>query len=146
MASSIIEERWSKPVVSAGWTALPSIILDKQKALGLKPTDINVLLQIIKYWFEVDKFPFPAVGTIADAMGVTPRTVQRSVEKMEKLGYLKRHVRTYAKGGQKSNKYTFEGLIKACTPYAEEALEARKKKKKAEVARIRRKAPLQLVQ
>lgn len=33
------EEKWTAPLMDAGWTAIPSIILDKQHALGLDPVD-----------------------------------------------------------------------------------------------------------
>ncbi len=37
--------------MDAGWTAIPSIILDKQHALGLDPIDVNILLQLAKHWW-----------------------------------------------------------------------------------------------
>jgi hypothetical protein len=45
------EEKWTAPLMDAGWTAIPSIILDKQHALGLDPVDVNILLQLAKHWW-----------------------------------------------------------------------------------------------
>lgn len=138
-----IEQRWTKPLADAGWTAVPNTILDKQAALGLDSMDINIILQIAKFWR--DSAPFPAVDTIGAAIGVQTRTVQRHITKMVKRGLLERQQRYYAKGGQKSNAYTFNGLIKRCTPFANEATKERERNKVGEKARIRRKSPLHIV-
>lgn len=114
----VIERRWTQTLTKAGWTALPNIILDKQAALGLKPIDVNILMQIAKYWWEPGSAPFPAIETLANAIGVTTRTVQRHITIMEKAKLIERKKRYYARGGQKSNAYTFNGLIKKCKPFA----------------------------
>lgn len=64
---------------------------------------------------------------------------------MVNRGPLERGERFYAKGGQKSNSYTFKGLIEQATPFADEALAERRRKKAAEKARVRRRTPLQVV-
>lgn len=141
----IIEKRWSKSLAKAGWTALPNIILDKQHALELEPIDINILMQIAKHWWQAEAAPFPSIETIALAIGVTTRTVQRRITKMEKAKLIERNVRHYARGGQKSNAYTFKGLIDRCTPFAEEAIAERERRKNGDRARMRRKQPLTVV-
>ena len=140
-----IEQRWTKVVVGPGFTALPNIILDKQVALGLKPMDINIIMQIAKYWWGAGTSPFPAIDTIAAAIGVTGRTVQKHITAMEDKGLIERVKRYYAQGGQRSNAYTFQGLIDQCTPFAEEEIKERNKKKAADKARVRRKSPLHVV-
>jgi DNA replication protein DnaD len=141
----VIEKRWTKPLVKAGWTALPNVILDKQKTLGLKPIDICILMQIAKHWWQAESAPFPAVETVASAIGVTPRSVQRRITQMEKAKLIERKERYYARGGQKSNAYTFNGLIERCTPFAEEAAAERERRKNSDRARVRRKQPLTIV-
>ncbi len=42
-------------------------------------------------------------------------------------GLLERVPRFHPKGGQKSNEYGFDGLIKRCRPFAEEIVAERKK-------------------
>ena len=136
-----IEQRWSKPVADAGWTAVPNVLLDKQATIGLSPMDLNIVLQIAKFWWNADA-PYPSIETVAAAIGVTSRTVQRHISRMEKSGLLERQERFYAKGGQKTNTYTFEGLIKRCKPFAKEITKARASRKAAERARIRRDKPM----
>lgn len=141
----VIEQRWTQVLAKAGWTALPNIILDKQAALGLKPIDVNILMQIAKYWWEPDAAPFPAIETLANAIGVTPRTVQRRITIMEKAGLIERNERYYARGGQKSNAYTFKGLIAKCKPFAKEVLKEREQRKNKQRARSKQKTPLKVI-
>ena len=137
-----IEERWTKPLTDAGWTALPNVILDKQVALGLEAMDLNILLQMIKFWWRPGSEPFPSVKTLAQAIGVSTRTIQRHTSRMEQAGLLERESNFYSQGGQRSNTYKFDGLIEACGPFAEEIVAGRQKKALEEAARIRRKKPL----
>ena len=141
-AGTGVEQRWSKAVADAGWTAVPNVLLDKQVALGLDALDVNIVMQIAKYWWSSDA-PYPSVDTISEAIGVTARTVQRRIARMEEDGLVERHTRFYAKGGgQRSNQYTFDGLIERCTPFAKEITKGRAKQKAIQKARVRRRKPL----
>ena len=59
------EEKWSSTLMAAGWTVLPSIILEKQHAFGLDAIDVNILLHLARYWWYNDtrriprKLPLP---------------------------------------------------------------------------------------
>ena len=142
----LLERRWTAPLVKAGWTALPSVVLEKQVVLGLLPIDVNILMQIAKHWWGTESAPpFPAIDSIAAAIGVTGRTVQRRITAMEKAKLIERNPRYYALGGQKSNAYTFNGLIEQCQPFAAEALTERTRGKSRGRARIRRRQPLKVV-
>ena len=39
------EKKWSKPLMDAGWTAFPSVIIENQKQLGLTPMPWRVNLR-----------------------------------------------------------------------------------------------------
>ena len=39
------EAKWSKPLMAAGWNAIPSIIIEKQEALGLDAIDMTLRQQ-----------------------------------------------------------------------------------------------------
>jgi hypothetical protein len=134
------ERKWTKTLMDAGWTVIPSVILDRQQAFGLEPADVNILLHLAKYWWEKDRLPFPTKKAIADCMGVSESTVQRRIASMEAGGLIKRVYRFSGKhNGQKANAYDFTGLIKEATPYADEALKARENRRKADAARRTRK-------
>ena len=43
------EQKWSKTLMDAGWTAFPSVIIERQKALGLDAMDLNILLHLASH-------------------------------------------------------------------------------------------------
>ena len=55
------EEKWSPALMEPGWTVIPSIILEKQHALGLDAIDVNILMHLARFG-----------GT-----AITPRILQR---------------------------------------------------------------------
>ena len=134
------EEKWSPTLMEAGWTALPSIILEKQQALGLDAIDVNILLQLARHWWYADNPPYPSKATIAQCLGVSTSTVRRHIAGMEAACFIRREAR-YDKrfGGQESNIYHFDGLIDAVTPFAKEAIDLRNQQKQAQAKRRSRK-------
>ena len=74
----------------AGFQAVPDLLLKHQAELGLTPTDLTVLLNVLMHWWYPEKKPFPRSATIAKRMASSPRTVQRSIARMESLGMLLR--------------------------------------------------------
>jgi predicted transcriptional regulator len=146
-ALRVNEKKWSKPLMEAGWTAIPSVIVERQKALGLDALDVNILLHLSVYWWTADNKPHPAKGTIAEALGVEPRTVQRRIAALEAARLIRREERRIKGKGSRTNLYHFDGLIRAALPFAKEKLAERAKRdaeKKAAVARKGR-PKLQLV-
>lgn len=127
----ILEAKWGKTLISAGFTALPDVIFQYQKALKLKPLDVLILLHLASYWWKPNENPWPAKGTIAESIDVDPRTVQRSIKKMEDLGYVKRIARIARAGDNLTNEYDLRGLVKAANKFAVEKNE-RKAKRAAE--------------
>jgi hypothetical protein len=119
-----LEAKWSSPLIEAGWTAIPSIIFEKQEALGLDPIDINIVAHLACYWFTPENLP---------------HTVQKRVKALVDLGLLTKQERKRADKSNETNLYGFAGLIEAARPFAEEKLEARAAKAAAEEARLARK-------
>jgi len=135
------EAKWSKLLMAAGWNAIPSIIIEKQEALGLDAIDMNIIVHLSNYWWRAGNLPYPSVATIARAIGVKPRTVQKRISALHALGLLTRTERRHTRYGSDTNLYGFDGLIAAARPYAEEKLAERAKKEKDEKDRIARKKP-----
>ncbi|WP_294767574.1 helix-turn-helix domain-containing protein [uncultured Rhodoferax sp.] len=130
-ANKVLEAKWGKTLIAAGFTALPDVIFQYQKALKLKPLDVLILLHLASYWWKPNENPWPSKGTIADAIDVDPRTVQRAIKKMEDLGYVKRIVRKAKAGDNLTNEYDLRGLVKAGKKFADEKI-ALKAKRAAE--------------
>jgi len=132
------EKKWSRELMDAGWTALPSVIIERQKVLGLDPLDMNIILHLANYWWTRDNKPHPSKGTIAEAMGVTARTVQRRISALQSSGLIRREERRVKGKGSRTNLYHFDGLISAAQPYAKEKvkkIEERQTDRKMAVAR-----------
>lgn len=92
----------------------PRLLLLKQHDLDLDAAEVVVLLNLIASWWDEHDFPYPAVATIADRMGVTSRTVQRSLEKLAVKGFIRR-VRNSPGNGRSSDlkvtRYDLTGTV-----------------------------------
>lgn len=139
------EKKWGKPLMDAGWTIFPNIILEKQSALGLKPIEVNILMHLLTYWWDAENTPHPSKKRMAQALGVSTKTIQRNIASLETAGFIEREYQFDGSGGQKTNRYNFNGLIKHATGYAEEKLGLREKHKAEENKRLRRKGKPMLV-
>lgn len=135
------ERKWSKPLMDAGYTVIPSVIIERQQALGLDPLDINILLHLLRHWWKADNLPYPGKKLIAKCIGVDESTVRRRIAAMEKEGLIERVERIGTHGGKLTNEYRFDGMIKEATPFAKEALQDRKKRQQEDVDRVTRKKP-----
>ena len=135
------EKKWSKTLMAAGWNVIPNILIEKQASLGLDALDMNIILHLSHYWWQPDNLPHPAVGTIAKAIGVTPRTVQKRITALQDLKLIKREERRYTKQGSVTNRYDFSGLIEAATPFAKEKIKEIEVATKAKRERVARKKP-----
>lgn len=136
-----LDAKWGRDLIRAGWVALPSIILERQEALGLDALDINIILHIAKHWFAPGKLPHPSKGSIAKAMGVSPRTVQKRISRLHDEGFLRRIERRGPKGskGSQTSEFDFSGLIAKATPHAVAALNEREKIRRMRLERLTRK-------
>ena len=85
-----IQQKWGDALSAGGFQALPNALLSAQRQLGLSTTDVVVVLHLNSRWWSRDRAPFSRPVLIAEKMGVHRRTVERSLERMEKKGLLKR--------------------------------------------------------
>jgi predicted transcriptional regulator len=116
---SKMEEKWGVEIKKNGFTQIPTILLEKQHALGINSTELVIILNILKHWWEADKKPYPGVKGLADAMGLQRNTVQKGITRLEQMGLIKR-IQRFSKNskGQMSNEYSFDGLIKHLKSHA----------------------------
>ena len=128
--------------MALGWTAFPSILLEKQPALGIDALDLNILLQLMKHWWKKDDLPYPGKDSLAELIGVDPSTIRKRIKRMQDEGLVQRISRYDQHGGQQSNFYSFDGLIEKLQPHAKEALALRKKQEEEKTAQRRRKIPM----
>ena len=84
----------------------------KSAPLGGAHRTLTIILHLVQYWWVADKLPHPSVATIAEAIGVTPRTIQKRIKA---LGLMEREERRHTKYGSVTNLYSFEALSKRRT-------------------------------
>lgn len=135
------EQKWTKPLWEAGWAAIPTVLLERQRALGLDATDMNIILHLVRHWWHADALPFPSKRAIAECMNVNVTTVRRHIARLEADGLVRRERRTDPGRGQLSNAYDLSGLIAKATPFANELLEERKRRQEGDAERRMRKRP-----
>jgi DNA-binding MarR family transcriptional regulator len=114
-----LHQKWGADVIAEGYTVLPNVILQNQKALDLKHLDVLVLMCLLSHWWDKDDLPRPAKTSIARTLDVDPRTVQRSIAKLEKQGYIERKERRATVGDNLPNFYDLSGLVAAAKTQAE---------------------------
>lgn len=139
-----VEARWGKVNTAAGWTAVPSVLFQRQQALQLNPLDLNIIMYLAGAWWESDRHPYMSVATMAAAIGVTERTIQRRIKELELWGYVKRVKRSSKAGRNLTNAYDLSGLAKACEPLSREHLTDVEQRQREAVARSTRKKPKSL--
>lgn len=135
------EQKWSKSLMDAGWNAMPSIIIEKQEALGLDAVEMNIILHLSNYWWTADNLPHPSVEKIGKAIGLKPRATQKRIAKLVAAGFLTRQERRHTKTGSSTNLYGFEGLIEKVRPFAEEKNAKLAANREEEQKRLARKKP-----
>jgi DNA-binding MarR family transcriptional regulator len=140
------EAKWSKPLMQAGWIAFPNIIIERQAALGLDPVEVNIILHLAQYWWTSENLPHPSIETIAKALGMKPRGIQKRIARLVADGFIEREERRYTKHGSDTNRYSFKGLIEKARPFAEEKIKEIEERAEKQQARLRRRRPrLELV-
>jgi DNA-binding transcriptional regulator YhcF (GntR family) len=140
-----VAAKWTKTLAKAGWASFPNVIFERQRALNLEPIDINILLHLAGYWWNPGNHAHPSKKTIAAALNVHPRTVQKHIEEMERWGYIKRIYRKTGVGDNDTNLYDLTGLIEAATPFAVEKIAERERRQKEQKDSVTRKKPLTMV-
>ena len=122
-------KKWSEPVMRLGFCIVPSILLRAQQRLGLNPTQLAVLLQLIDYWWTHDNKPFPSKQALSDRLGLGPRQIQRYMAELEGVGLVARVERRGTHRGKLSNEYDLSGLVARLKTLAPEFEEANERKR-----------------
>ncbi len=126
--------KWGKPVMDAGFSILPSALFQCQAELGLSPLELNVLLQLVDYWWKKNRLPMPAKSTLAKRLGRSTSTIRRCITDLQTRGFIQRKTRWDDAKGQRSNFYDLQGLVDKLHPLAVRINKARKAKRDAKKA------------
>jgi|GEM_PF-5793514 len=82
-------EKWGD-AGALGFSQIPDVLFASQDKLGIDVTEMVVLLNVLSYWWYDERKPFPKSSTIAQRTGLSPRTVQRTLQKLQQKEMLKK--------------------------------------------------------
>ncbi|MBB3996150.1 putative transcriptional regulator [Sulfitobacter undariae] len=125
--ASSTERIFSKDVTKYGYVALPNILVRGQARLGLSTTQFNILAQLLSYWIDPERPPFPSKADLARRMNIHPTTVRINIATLEEKKLVRREQRKTTAGDWNSNIYHLDGLVDALKNLAPEFEEERKK-------------------
>ncbi len=131
---SSTEKIWGKAVYGHGYAGIPSILIQAQRRLGINPMQMNIIIQLLDYWFEPSRKPFPMKQDLAKRIGVTEKTIQNNIRALEKAGLIQRQMRKTAAGDWNSNIYHLDGLIQKVQAMEPEFAAEKKKRREAKAA------------
>ena len=83
-------DKWGG-ALDAGFQILPDALVRGQHLLKLTATDLVVIANLNQAWWFADRRPYLTPRTIAKRMGVSERSVQRSLSRLRKRGLLLRY-------------------------------------------------------
>ncbi|HQS45644.1 MAG: helix-turn-helix domain-containing protein [Rhizobiales bacterium 24-66-13] len=109
--ASSTERIWGKAVTRHGYAGIPNILIRAQSRLGLSPLQFNIVVQLLEYWHDLSRPPFPSKDELAIRMGVKPKTIQTNIRALEKQGLVRRELRRAPAGDWNSNVYHLDGLV-----------------------------------
>lgn len=133
-----LERKWGKTTLEVdGWTAIPNLLLERQQALDIDAVKLNILLVLLKHWWEKSKMPWPSRATIGEIVGRDKSTVQKHLKAMEDRGLIQRNSRYQSAGGQTSNEYDLSGLIAELKALAKAEQKERRKRAEDDARRRR---------
>jgi DNA-binding MarR family transcriptional regulator len=120
----------------AGWSPIPDVLLFNQHKLKIQSDDLVVLLNLMAHYYVKDEMPFTRPTTIAKRIGVSQRSVQRSIARL----VAQRHI---LKGKHKTNghiTYDLAPLIRKLQPLGRDRIADRKNRQeqKRSVAQLER--------
>lgn len=119
--------KWTPEVWGAGWTGLPNALIEGKKRLGLTDAEFVVVVYLIRRWYTRDAPVFPSRETIGSATDKSVRAVQRALDGLVRAGFITKKFRRRADTGNfTSSVYTFEGLVEALRPIADDLRKAAK--------------------
>ena len=117
-----MERKWDQAGLT--YTQIPNVLLENAQRMELSGEDLLALIYLIKFDWKISKTdrPFPATTKLANLLGKTVRTIQRTLKSLEsntaptkngwsdKPGYIRRLSRHSPSGRQQSNEFDFENL------------------------------------
>lgn len=129
-AHSAAYDKWGESL-RAGFQIVPNVLIRGQSKLGLDTVDLAILLNITLHWWEAGQLPHPRLSIIANRIGVSRRTVERRVARLEEAGLIERLPSVKSKGGLTARPFALSGLVAQLKMMSEHNLALREEKRAA---------------
>jgi hypothetical protein len=107
-----VDSRWPS-AASAGWTPMPNAFHRNAKALGLDPADVGLIDLIETYRTSADDAVTVSYRKLANAIGSSPDTIGKRVNKWVQAGLFEKEHRQRGDGGNSTCSLTRRGLTRA---------------------------------
>lgn len=107
---NVFAAKWGS-ALDAGFQVIPNVLLRAQSRLNLDAVDVVILLNLNLHWWQKESLPYPPPALIARRMGVSRRTVERRIFRLQKDGWLKRLPAVGEGEEQKIRRYDLSGLV-----------------------------------
>lgn len=120
-----LNDKWGKHTMDVGFTVIPSVLLRSQARLKIKCNELAVLVHLIEHWWKPGSMPWPSKKTIAERLGISDKTVQRAMVKLEREKLILRKSRFLKTSkGRTSNEYDLSPLVTRLKEIAAETAKA----------------------
>lgn len=130
-SASSTELIFGSQVMTHGYTALPNVFVRSQKRLGISTTQFNIIVQLLSYWIDPKRPPFPSKRELASRIGITEQTLRINIKALEEQGLVERVPRVTSAGDYGSNTYKLDGLVKKLKKLAPDFDAERKERQEA---------------
>lgn len=110
-SEKVLRIKW-RTSLDMGWTVIPSALLRGLPRLHINATDLAILISLIDFWWAPESAPWPSKRVLAERLGVSQKTVQRSLKRLQDEKLIISEPRRAATGGQTSNRYDLTPLVK----------------------------------
>lgn len=84
-----LDKRLTPALTARGFTAVPSVFLDRYHELDVTSAEAMVIVHLLSYKWS-SRNPFPRLAVLAEKMGLTTTSVRSHLRSLENKGLLKR--------------------------------------------------------
>lgn len=127
----ISEDKFGKKVMDCGFNMVPSILLRGQKRLGLNPTQLAVLIQLLDHWWQPANPARPGQKSLANRLNLSKRQLQRVLKQLQDAGFVEVVSRHHGgHNGRQPNQYKLDGLVNKLKKLEPDFSKARQETKK----------------
>lgn len=108
---SSTEKIFGDGIMAHGYTGVPNIMIRAQARLGLNPAQFNILVQLLSYYIEPDRPPYPPKRHLLERTGMSEATLKKHLKALEQAGFIEREQQYTSAGDFGSNIYHMKGLV-----------------------------------